>query len=209
MTQDDRERLLEGQTFEEIWNNQAKTYQEFLENIEDPEKRDKFERYHKRSEFIVGEARERLGDLFDYQTKLLVISTDWCWDSQFYLPIIAHIAEASDKVEVRILLKEKNIDLLKKTNGGQKVPYVLIYSQDGYHIDTWVERPAGVYVLVAKLRQQFGFSSETKDEYYKEYKKLFLKDAKHFNLEAMNELVDRIIKANAIQGTSPRINASR
>ena len=82
----------------------------------------------------------------------------------------------------------------------------MFYSQDGYLVDTWIERPTIVYQLYAKLRKEYGFTPENKEIFLKEYRKAFLKDQETFYRAAADELSQKICRVNAIQGTSARIN---
>ena len=82
----------------------------------------------------------------------------------------------------------------------------MFYSEDGYYIDRWVERPTEVYDLIADIRKMVGFGSESNKSFVKEYRKRFLKNQENFYRCAAEELTLKICRANAIQATSPRIN---
>jgi hypothetical protein len=152
---------------------------------------------------VVAEFRTRL--TCQYRINILALVLDGCWDCQFYIPVLQRLAENNPFIDFRILRAGEHSDIHLPSNGGKKSPYVMFYSQDGYYIDNWVERPTIVYSLYANLRKDFGF--ENKDLFIKEYRKAFLKDQETFYRAAAEELSQKICRANAIQGTSKRINS--
>ncbi len=78
-----------------------------------------------------------------------------------------------------------------------------MYSQDGYFIDRWIERPTLIYEYYGKLRLRLGW--ENKD-FYREYRKGYLQRYKEFNEAIVDDLLDKFKRASAIMSTSPRIN---
>jgi hypothetical protein len=73
----------------------------------------------------------------------LVIAEGWCGDAAQILPIINKVAEASDKIDFKIVLRDENEDLMNQylTNGSKSIPKVLILDQDNHVIDSWGPRP--------------------------------------------------------------------
>ena len=198
--------IVEGEDFLKIFN-QALTFPKWLESIPE-EYRVKTQRYYEKIYMIVvSEYKERIKIDSRYCVNILVVLDDSCWDCQFYIPVLARLSENIEKLNLKLLKTDdplvKEYNLLETTNGGNKTPYVLFYSVDGYYIDKWVERPTIVYELYARLKRELGFSNK---EFYKEYRKEFLKNQEMFYRAAAEELAMKICRANAIQGTSNRIN---
>ena len=164
--------------------------------------------YNKIKNIIPPEYKDRLSKL-EYEVHIIVIVEDACWDSQFYVPILIHLTENNPKINVRLLNKYENIDILERTNGGNKTPYVMFLSEDGYLIDRWVERPTAAYELIAKVRKQVGYGSKNKNIYLKEYRKKFLKEQDKLFRNGAEELVLKILRTHAVQATSPRINEQK
>ncbi len=73
----------------------------------------------------------------------LVITEAWCGDSAQSLPVIARIAAASDKINLKIVLREENPGLMDQylTNGSKSIPKLVSFDQSGNEIFTWGPRP--------------------------------------------------------------------
>ena len=54
----------------------------------------------------------------------LVLTEAWCGDAAQNLPILAKMAEANPNVELRLVLRDENLDLMDAylTNGGRSIP---------------------------------------------------------------------------------------
>lgn len=197
--------ILEGKEFFERFSK-GFTFEQWLTKLDDVSK-DKVSRYYEKIYMmVVSEFRERF--TCDYKVNILALVDNRCWDCQFYIPVLVRLAENNPNIEVKLLEANGNEDIHQNVNGGNKSPYVMFYSQDGYLTDTWVERPTIVYELYAKLRKEYGFGESSKMDFLKEYRKAFLKDQELFYKAAADELTQKICRVNAIQGTSKRINTT-
>lgn len=75
----------------------------------------------------------------------LVLNEDWCGDSVNILPYVARLAEASDCLEMRILSRDKNPDLMSAHLTGGKarsIPVVIVYDSLFNERGWWGPRPA-------------------------------------------------------------------
>ena len=75
----------------------------------------------------------------------LVLTEGWCGDSAQILPVIAMMADASPNIDLRILLRDDNADVMDAylTNGSRSVPKLICLHQDTLEeIFTWGPRPA-------------------------------------------------------------------
>jgi thiol-disulfide isomerase/thioredoxin len=92
----------------------------------------------------------------------LVIAEGWCGDAAQILPIINKVAEASDKIEFKIVLRDENEDLMNQylTNGSKSIPKVLILDQDNNVLDSWGPRPAVASKMVMDYKAQNGSLDE-------------------------------------------------
>lgn len=80
----------------------------------------------------------------------MVLTENWCGDSAQSLPYLAAIAETSDKIELRILYRDENIDIMDNylTNGkSRSIPKLVAFDSEGNELFQWGPRP--------KLAQQF------------------------------------------------------
>jgi hypothetical protein len=88
---------------------------------------------------------------------VLVLAEDWCGDVIANLPVLAQLAERSGKLDVRILLRDQNDDVMQQylNQGKYKSIPVFVFLDEGFReIGHWIERPASVTELRAKKRRE-------------------------------------------------------
>ena len=74
----------------------------------------------------------------------LMIAEAWCGDCAQVIPVLSKIAEASDHIELKIVLRDENPELMNRylTNGGRAIPKLVCIDSDTMHeICTWGPRP--------------------------------------------------------------------
>jgi len=88
--------------------------------------------------------------------KWVVLTEPWCGDAAPSLPLMAKIAEIHPSLELEILLRDENIELMNQflTGGAQSIPKLIQYSGDT--ISSWGPRPAGATKLIADYKMQHG-----------------------------------------------------
>lgn len=158
--------------------------------------------YDKRAEDISPE--EYKIDLV-FPVNIVVAATTWCWDSQTNVPILVRIAEHNPKINLTIFNKDRFPFIIDRINKGEKVPQALIYSEDFYYIDRWVERTTYAYKLFAEVYEELGWDTEKKSEFIKEYRKRYLKQQKEINLELIQEIKSILKRTDAIQASTMRL----
>lgn len=110
------------------------------------------------------EANERrvtfdLADLAAFQhlpqpLNVLVLAEDWCGDVIDNLPILGRLAAESGKLNVRIFLRDQNLDLMDQfLNEGQfrSIPVFAFFDEQFQEVGRFIERPASV---TERRRQQ-------------------------------------------------------
>lgn len=78
---------------------------------------------------------------------VLVLTEDWCGDALANVPILARLAEASGKLNLRFFLRDKNPDLMDRyLNEGKhrSIPTVVFFGDDFHELGRWIERPAAI-----------------------------------------------------------------
>jgi thioredoxin family protein len=93
---------------------------------------------------------------------VLVFAEDWCGDVIANLPVLARLAEESGKLDVRVLLRDQNDDLMQDyLNQGKykSIPVFVFLDGDFRELGHWIERPASVTELRAKKRREI-FASD-------------------------------------------------
>ncbi|MBL4669041.1 MAG: thioredoxin family protein [Flavobacteriales bacterium] len=73
----------------------------------------------------------------------IVLTESWCGDAAQNIPVFAQIAEANPNINLRILLRDENIDLMNQylTNGGMSIPKLICLDENLNELGTWGPRP--------------------------------------------------------------------
>ncbi len=95
----------------------------------------------------------------------LVLAEGWCGDAAQNLPIIARLAEASPDIDLRILLRDENLDVMDRflTNGGRAIPKLIVLDSDFRPIDQWGPRPKEIQDQVTANKQSGALTKEEMD----------------------------------------------
>lgn len=94
----------------------------------------------------------------------IVISEGWCGDAAQLLPIINKMAELSENIDLRIVLRDENEILMNQflTNGGKAIPKLLILDAETLTVlSDWGPRPEGARNLILDYKAQYGVVDET------------------------------------------------
>ena len=74
----------------------------------------------------------------------LVITEGWCGDAAHVLPIIHKLAELNNTVDLRVVLRDENLELMDQylTNGGRSIPkFIRLRKERLEEISNWGPRP--------------------------------------------------------------------
>ncbi len=85
----------------------------------------------------------------------LVISEAWCGDAAQNLPLIAISAEFSSNIELKILLRDENLDIMDQflTNGGRSIPKLIAIDAENLEVlSEWGPRPKAAQDLMLDLK---------------------------------------------------------
>lgn len=104
---------------------------------------------------------------------LLVLLEDWSGDAVNTIPPIAALAEAAPNLELRVLGRDSNPDLMDAhlTHGSRSIPIVIVLDEDFEETGWWGPRPAA---LQAWFRSEGAVLS--KEERYKEVRRWYARD---------------------------------
>jgi hypothetical protein len=88
----------------------------------------------------------------------LVIAEGWCGDAAQIMPILNKIAESSSKIELKIVLRDDNPELMDAflTNGGKAIPKTIIVDSNNKVINSWGPRPSIATQMVKDYKEQNG-----------------------------------------------------
>jgi hypothetical protein len=94
----------------------------------------------------------------------LVLSEGWCGDAAQIVPVIQKMAEVTDKIELKIALRDDNDELMKHflTNGGKAIPKLIVLDAENFHVlADWGPRPQGAKQLIIDYKATHSVVDET------------------------------------------------
>jgi hypothetical protein len=87
----------------------------------------------------------------------MVLAESWCGDVAQNLPVIKQIADLGQDISVRVLLRDKNLDVMDAylTNGSRSIPKLIcLRASDLSELGTWGPRPAALQELMLEWKAQ-------------------------------------------------------
>lgn len=93
----------------------------------------------------------------------LVLSEGWCGDAAQLLPIINKMAESSKNIDLKIVLRDDNEELMNLflTNGGKAIPKLIVLDAETHDvIADWGPRPEPARKLIADYKAANGVVDE-------------------------------------------------
>ncbi len=119
---------------------------------------------------------------------LLALSEDWCGDAVNLLPVLARLAEQADNIELRILSRDENPDLMDAhLTGGRSrsIPVVMVLDSDFQERGWWGPRPAPLQDWVRRE----GLALESGPR-YREIRRYYARDKGRTFLEEIVHLLE-------------------
>lgn len=149
----------------------APTFQEYLDGVEKNR-----ELWHGIADRVrIPEAvLEEVRGLLPGKWHLLALSEDWCGDAVNLLPVLAGLADEVDSLELRVLSRDENLDLMDRylTNGrSRSIPIVILLDEDFVEQGWWGPRPEPIQTWV--MEEGLAIESE---ERYKEIRRWYARD---------------------------------
>lgn len=112
---------------------------------------------------VVPEVKSQLNELSKNYIWLVLVE-GWCGDAAQILPIINKMAEVSKNIDLHIVLRDDNDDLMSNflTNGGKSIPKLIIVDpKTNEVIADWGPRPEGAKNLIIDYKAANGVVDET------------------------------------------------
>lgn len=105
--------------------------------------------------------------------RMLALNADWCIDSASLIPLLARLAERVPGVELRLLERDANLDLMDAflTNGGRSIPLVILLDREFTPLGHWGPRPAPLQAWV-----RANLAGTTPGERHKEQRRWYARD---------------------------------
>ncbi|WP_179945742.1 thioredoxin family protein [Lutibacter profundi] len=96
--------------------------------------------------------------LLENKFTFLVIAEGWCGDAAQILPILNKIAETSPLIDLKIVLRDENPELMNQflTNGNESIPKIIIIDSENSVINSWGPRPMIAAKMVIDYKEKNG-----------------------------------------------------
>lgn len=114
----------------------------------------RMQRWDKR--FKLDQEQERAIQNIKQPQTWIVLAEGWCGDAAHSLPIIHKLAQANDQIWLRIVLRDKHLELMNDflTNGGKSIPKLILYDAQNQHVlAEWGPRPQPAQELFLKAKK--------------------------------------------------------
>ncbi len=111
---------------------------------------------------VTPETKAKLQNL-DKKYIWLVLSEGWCGDAAQIVPVIHKMADVTDKVELKIALRDDNDALMQHflTNGGKAIPKLIVLDAETLDVVLdWGPRPHGAKQLILDYKATHGVVDE-------------------------------------------------
>lgn len=92
----------------------------------------------------------------------MVLTEDWCVDSAFCLPVIAEAANPNPNIDLRLLSRDANLDIMERylTGGARSIPKLVAFGPDDTELFRWGPRPQEIQARRMALKEQGATSQE-------------------------------------------------
>jgi hypothetical protein len=133
---------------------QGMPYAAFLARFANDGQKQRWRQVHEQVALSAGQ-RELLGQ-FRREMHVLCLAGAWCGDCINQCPIFEHFAAAAPVIRTRYLDRDEHADLQRalQVNGGNRVPVVVFFSEDGFEVARYGERTLSKYRQL--MRDQVG-----------------------------------------------------
>jgi hypothetical protein len=119
---------------------------------------------------------------------LLVLSEDWCGDAVNTVPVVARLAALSPNLELRVLARDENLDLMDAhlTGTSRSIPVVILLDAEYRERGWWGPRPTALQHSVSGEWQLLEKSSR-----YREARAWYARDRGRTTLEEVVSMLER------------------
>lgn len=120
---------------------------------------------NEKSNKVKDEVAEKIQNL-PFQVYWLVLAEGWCGDVAENLPIIKKMADTSDNVDLKVLYRDQNLDIMDQylTNGGRSIPKLIAMKGGSLReLSTWGPRPQPLQEYVEEMKNNKDPNQPKKD----------------------------------------------
>jgi hypothetical protein len=129
---------------------QGLNYDDFLTRYADPGQLRRWRQMH--GDIRLTAAQRELLSSFRRDMNVLCLAGAWCGDCINQCPIFEHFAAVAPVIRVRYLDRDEHADVQRELqiNAGNRVPVVVILSEDGFEVGRYGERTLSKYRQMAR-----------------------------------------------------------
>ena len=112
--------------------------------------------------YKTAEVSDEFSNVLNANQHWILITEPWCGDAANTVPLIAKIAENSEKVKLHILLRDENPDVMNEylTNGAKSIPMLIILDENYEEKHVWGPRPAEIQNMVLEFKKSGEFNMD-------------------------------------------------
>ena len=87
-----------------------------------------------------------------------MLNESWCGDAAHTLPVMEKIANASEQVELKVLWRDENLELMDRflSHGTRGIPKLLVFDEQGELLGEWGSRPEPLHQWVQESKDSQG-----------------------------------------------------
>jgi hypothetical protein len=88
--------------------------------------------------------------------RLLAIVEGWCGDGGSTVPVLAKLADETERLELRVIRRDEHPDVMDRylTNGARAIPIVVLLDAAGREVAHWGPRPAALQAWVMAHKEE-------------------------------------------------------
>jgi hypothetical protein len=134
-------------------------YAEFIARYANEGQKQRWRQVH--SQVVLNSPQRELLVSFRRRMPVLCLAGAWCGDCINQCPVFEHFAEVTPTIQVRYLDRDEHADVQRElqVNGGNRVPVLVFFSEDGFETARYGERTLTKYRQM--MRDQAGPSCPT------------------------------------------------
>ena len=138
------------------------------------------------------ELKNAMEDIHISQT-WYILTEAWCGDAAQILPILMFAAAISPPIEVKLLLRDENLDLMEDylTNGGRSIPKLIAVDRDFNELLNWGPRPAGAQALLYAYKAD---PAKSYSEFSEEIQRWYIADKGQSLQKELLNLVQGVVR---------------
>jgi hypothetical protein len=138
--------------------------------------------------------------------RLLVLSEDWCGDAVNTVPIVARLAERCPNLDLRVLARDENPDIMDAhlTGTSRSIPVIIVLDGAFEERGWWGPRPTVLQHWVSGQGQLLEKSAR-----YREARTWYARDRGRTTLEEVVSIIERAARADAERAAAQDAGGAR